>query len=96
MTTGGVAFTVTGVTTIPSGTLSVTNNIIPKTFTGLITVNGGTLSGASTSTIVLGGLTQTSGSISITGTVNFNTTASQALNGTMSIATINVASGVID
>ncbi len=62
--------------------------------TGLVTVGGGTMNGASTNIIFQGGITQTSGTVSITGTATFDTN-SQALAGTQSIATVSVASGKV-
>ncbi len=93
LTTGAVALTVNGTTEISGGTFSLTNNTGAKTMTGLVTVDGGTLSGASTNIIFLGGITQTSGSVNITGTATFNTN-NQALAGTQTITTITIGTGV--
>jgi len=87
LTTGGVSLNVNGTTTISGGTLTNTNNTGAKRYAGLVTVNGGTLNGASTNIIFWGGITQTSGTVSITGTATF-TSYDQTLSGILSIATI--------
>ncbi len=93
LTTGAFQFWVTGASTLSGGTVSLTSDTGSKLFAGLVTVSGGTLSGASTAIVFRGGLTRTSGSVSITGTATFNTN-NQALSGTMSITTLTVAAGI--
>jgi hypothetical protein len=73
LTTGAAAFTVNGPTTITGGTLNLANNTGAKILVGPVTVSGGTLSGASTQTVFRGGLSQSSGTVAITGTATFNT-----------------------
>jgi hypothetical protein len=93
LTTGAVAFTVNGTTEVSGGTFSLTSNTGAKTFAGTVTVDGGTLSGASTNIVVQNGISQTSGSVNISGTVIFNTN-NQILSGTQAIATITVGTGI--
>jgi fibronectin-binding autotransporter adhesin len=93
LTTGAVAFTVDGTTEVSGGTLTFTSNTGAKTMTGLVTVDGGTMNGASTNIIFLNGITQTSGTVAITGTATFNTN-DQTLSGTLAIATITCGTGV--
>ncbi len=88
--TANTAFTVTGTTTITTGTLAIPASTSNKTFTGLVTLDGGTMSGAS-ATIVLGaGITNNSGTVSLTGTVTLST-ASTAFGGANNIAIANLA-----
>ncbi len=87
--TAAITSTVTTTTTVTSGTLSIPAGTGTKLFSGLVTVQGGTLSGAGLNGAFEGGMTQTSGSVSLTGTVTFQTN-SQALSGTIAIATIVV------
>ena len=92
-TTGAFACTVTGTTTITSGTLTLPVSAGNKTFTGLVTLNGGTLTGASATVVLGSGITNTSGTVTLTGTATMNTTAA-TFGGTISIATVSVNTGV--
>lgn len=89
------ATTVSGTTTVSGGTLNITGSTSAKKFTGLVTVSSGTLSGSSTTIQIEGGITQSStGTVNITGTTTFQTTAAQALNGTISLAATTISTGV--
>jgi len=74
--TAATAFTVTGTTTITTGTLSVPASTSNKTFTGLITLNGGTMSGASATLVLGAGISNNSGTVTLTGTTTISTSGS--------------------
>lgn len=71
--TGGFALTVSGTTTISSGSATINNNIGNKVFTGLVTLSGGSLSGASTGIKLLTGITNNGGTVAFSGTVTIDT-----------------------
>ena len=94
-TTAGFAFTAAGTTTVNGGTLTLDNNTGTKLLTGAVTASSGTLNGASTGIEMRNGITQSStGTVSITGTTSFTTTASQSLSGTLSFGPVTSGSGV--
>jgi hypothetical protein len=91
--TGAFPFTVNGTTTMSAGTFSLSGGVNVQTFVGLVTVNGATVNGAGTGIVFNGGITQTSGSVGITGGATF-ATSSQALSGTIAIATTTIGTGI--
>jgi hypothetical protein len=97
VTTAGAAFTVSGTTTVSGGTVHLNNNTGTKLLTGAVSVSSGTLDGNSSAIEIRNGITQSSGSVAITGTATFTTNA-QEVKGTISIAnitatTINLTNG---
>lgn len=95
LTTAGAAFTVSGTTTVNGGTVHLNNNTGTKLLTGAVAVSSGTLDGASSAIEMRGGLTQSSsGTVSVTGTTSFTTTASQSLSGTIGLGATTIGSGV--
>lgn len=95
LTTAGYSLTVTGTTTVNGGTLTLDNNTGTKLLTGAVAVSSGTLNGASTAIEIRNGITQSSsGSVAITGTASFTTTASQSLNGTIGLGATTIGLGV--
>ncbi|MDO9154799.1 MAG: hypothetical protein Q7U47_14025, partial [Paludibacter sp.] len=95
-TTGAFAATVTGTTTITTGTLNVPVSAGDKTFTGLVTLNGGTMTGAST-TVVLGGggFANAGGIVTLTGTVTMSTAATLSGANNIGFGTLTVTTVVV-
>ncbi len=94
LTTGNFNLTITGTTSITSGTLQL-DGTGTKTLQGLVTLNGtGNLTGASAGIVLgsgatAGGITNTSGTVTITGTVTMSTNNGALVSTTaMSITTL--------
>jgi helix-turn-helix protein len=97
----GFALTVTGTTTVgggSSGDLTITSATGAKLFTGLVTIAAGatwTNNTANAPVTFRGGITNNGTFTAGSGVHTFNVTASQALNGTLSIPSITVASPTV-
>ncbi|MSQ15148.1 MAG: hypothetical protein EXR50_04725 [Dehalococcoidia bacterium] len=94
---GAFALTINGATSV-TDTLTITSSTGVKTFTGSVTINsGGTWNNSGSSAVTLrGGLTHSGTTFTPgTGVYTFDTTASQAIAGTLSIPSLTVTSPAV-